>query len=208
LMVSPVLDETKDRLKNVVKEEGADELVISSDTVKTILKDIPNDRQFSGLLEHCNIEKLGPDCRIRLTDGKRKRSFTGKCYPRSYLPFRKIVGPALASSERESGKRIVINLKRFIQLLSTIDKICPDTTGESPVWIDFTESGQIVLRGVNNINGQRCIGIMSAYQGIEGRWLEPDAWETSMMERPKNLLRKTKKLTNIKYKRKHKRRSK
>jgi len=173
LMVSPVKPDTEESLKNVLNKTGRARMVVSSDTIKQVLKDLPIDKQFGGLLEHCDIEKQGQGCQVRLTDGKRRRSFQGKLYPRDYLPYRKIVEPALSARDE---MKVVLNLKRLRAMLDAIEKICPDTTGESPVWLEFTE-GQIVVRGLNNTNGQRCIGIMSTYKGIEGQWLRPDAWE-------------------------------
>lgn len=190
LLVSPVLPETKKSLKNILQESGNDEMTISADTIKTVLKNLPPDKQFGGILEHCNIDKRGNECKIQTTDGKRRRSIIGKLYNRGYLPFKKMVGLALSSSERKSGKRIVLNLKRLILLLSSIEKICPDTTNESPVWIDFTDDGQIVIRAINNTNGQRCIGIMTSYKGIEGQWLEADDWEQSFIEEKPEIKRK------------------
>ena len=201
LMVSPVKPETEDSLNNVLQKTGRAKMVVSADTVKQLLKDLPADKQFGGLLEHCDIERQGQGCKVRLTDGKRRRSFQGKLYPRDYLPYRKIVEPALSSRD---GQKVVLNLKRLLALLSSIEKICPDTTGESPVWVEFSD-GQIILRGLNHINGQRCIGIMSTYKGIEGRWLEPDDWEKSYLQGDASIpLTKHKKKGIVKGKRKFK----
>ena len=201
LMVSPVKQETEDALKNVLNKTEKAQMVVSADTIKQVLKDIPADKQFGGLLEHCDIEKQEGECRVRLTDGKRRRSFQGKLYPRKYLPYKKIVQPALSSRD---GRKVVLNLKRLLALLSTIEKICPDTTGESPVWVEFTNE-QIIVRGLNNTNGQRVIGIMSTYKGIEGRWLDPDAWEVGLSQGEITIpLQKVKKYSIVSKKKKFK----
>lgn len=194
LLVSPVKADTKKRLKNILDEHPSDGVIVSSETVKHVLKDLPADRQFGGLLEHCDVERIGQDCHIRFTDGKRRRSLVGKCYPRQYIPYRDIVGPVLkTSNETNKNVRIVLNLRRLILLLGVIEKICPDTTGESPIWLEFTGDGNVIIRGINNINGQRCIGFMTSYKGIEGRWLVADEWEESYSIHKKKILHKTKK---------------
>lgn len=189
LAVSPVDGKIKEKLANILDEEGEGGITISSETAKGILKRFGTaDKKFDGILDHCNIEKIGgTDCRVTQTDGKRKDRFTGKVYRREFVPYKNVIRPAMVSVTGESdSKKIVLNLKRLLLLLQTIEKIAPDSSGDSPVWIEFTDNDYIVIRGINMINGQRALGIMSSYTGVEGKWLEPNEWERSLCEDDSN----------------------
>lgn len=185
LAVSPVHADVKKKLSNVLDESGTGEaMTISSETVKSILKRFGADRKFGGLLDHCNIESIGKgECRIVMTDGKRTDKLIGKLYHREYVMYKNMVKVAMETvAGKGDGKRIVLNLKRLLLLLNTIDKIAPDSSGDSPVWIEFTPSNYIIIRGLNKVNGQRFMGVMSSYEGIEGKWLDPDSWELSFLK--------------------------
>lgn len=185
LAVGPVKDEVKRKLKNVLPEKGEGGLTINSDTIRDIIKNIPADKQFYGLREHCNVERDGDEVLVTMTDGKRKKRTRGRLFPREFLPYKSLVKKAMETSDSGRSVRIVLNLKRLILLLQTIERAAPDTTGENPVWIEFTDKNYIIIRGLNMINGQRCVAIMSPYEGTEGKWLELDEWERSFLDEPK-----------------------
>lgn len=185
IVVSPVKQELKNKLVNVVQEKGYGSMSVNADTVRKIIRSIPADRKYSGLLEHCNVERIGSrTCCFTMTDGKREQSIVGKVYPREFLPYRTLVQNAVETSEVGKGMRLVMNLKRLLLLLQTIEKVAPDTSGDSPIWVEFTEKNYIIIRALNMITGQRCIGIMSPYGGTEGKWLNVDDWERSFTEEP------------------------
>lgn len=190
IAVAPVKEDVKHKIQNIITEAGAGGMTISADTVRHILKDMPADKQFGGLLEHCNIEKINDEeCRITLTDGKRKRNIVGKIYRREYVPYRPLFKVAMEVCVNGTSRRIVLNLKRLLLLLQTIEKVAPDTSGDSPVWIEFTDSDYIIVRGINMITGQRAIGVMSSFTGTEGKWLEPDEWERSFVDAPRPVVK-------------------
>lgn len=180
LMVSPVNEQVKEKLTEtkILRDSKSRPMTIPAETIRTIIKDLPADKKFGGLLEHCNIKGDGDECRVELTDGKRKRSFEGKLYPKDYIPYEKLIGPALKrTEEEEDGMRVVLNKKRLLHLLDCINKIAPDSSDDDPIYVSFTERGDIVLRGENYKTGQRFIACMWAYTGGEGEWLELNEWE-------------------------------
>lgn len=190
IVVSPVKEETLDKLKTILPNNCREDIIVSSDTVKEILKTMGSDRQYGGLLEHCNIEAVArhnagdsgrAEVKVTLTDGKRAKTITGARYTRGYVPYQKIVTKAVDSAKKKSV-RVVVNMKRLGHLLETIQKICPDGAGESPLFMEFGDAGEIIIRSINFVNGQRVIGIMSSYQGQEGKWLEYDAWEKQFLQ--------------------------
>jgi len=185
VVVSPVEDKVRDKLKTILADNGHEDIILSADTVKEILKVMGSDKHYGGLLEHCNVERQGEEeVKVTFTDGKRTKTIAGRRYTRKYVPYQNVVRQAVDSAAKRS-LRTVVNLKRLLHLLETIDKMCPDKTGESPVWMEFGGEGEIIVRAVNFVNEQRVIGIMGAYQGTEGKWLDYTEWEGSFLDKGK-----------------------
>jgi len=67
-----------------------------------------------------------------------------------------------------------------LNILLTMEKVCPDTSGESPIYLDFTKDNSIIIKGYSNQTGQRVIAIMTSYKDIEGKWLNADSWEKKL----------------------------
>jgi hypothetical protein len=110
----------------------------------------------------------------------RDRSIGAKVYTRAYFNYRHAFQKA---NEAASRVRVVLNRKRLISLLEALDRICPDSSGEFPVFLEFTNAGDVLMKAQGH-HGQRVLGFMKAYQGGEGAWMEPDAWERGMMNDP------------------------
>jgi hypothetical protein len=197
LAVSPISDKVRKKIGNIFEEKGTipdKGLTVNADSIKDILKYIPSDRAYGGLLEHCNIEPIKDDerkCRFTMTDGKERTSKTGKLYTRAYLEYKRLFAEAMktctADEEATPGnKRIVLNLKRLIVLLEAIAQVAPDSSGDNPVWVEFTKDNYIVIRAINMTMDQRAIGIMMPFTGVEGKWLEPNEWERGYLPSVRN----------------------
>lgn len=189
IIVSPVQKKVKEYLSPILKEHKGESTTITSETVKSVMKDMPPDKKFHGLLEHCDL-KVEDDGEIiiSLTDGKRERSIRGKAYRRKYIDFSHFT----SALTRRSGQKVVVNLTRFILLLQTIDKIVKTGDEENPVFIEFTDQNEIIIRGVDRNSGQRVIGIMSQYIKEEQKWLKENEWEMSLSVRKKKMRSKKK----------------
>lgn len=184
--VSPVIRELKEKIP--LKETKAKHSVtISSETVKEVIKNMPKDLLFHGLLEH--VELNVQDNTFLLSDGKRKRNIIARLYQRAFINFQEIFKRA---GKSPVSTRFVINRKRLINILQTIDKICPDSSGESPVFIELNEAGNVILKGRNN-KGQRVLSVMSTYKGVEGSWMEDSSWEKKLLGRRRAKKRELKK---------------
>lgn len=172
--VSPVSDKTREvvPLENSV---GTGDVTVSVETVKEILKNMPSDKKFNGVLEHCDLDGEG---KFTLTDGKRLRSITGKIFSREFLDFRKVFAKAKASPVKQ---RVALNRERLTKLLEFLGKVCPDGGNEVPVYLEFTEDGGVLARVEHLVTGQRALGYMTALQEArEGAWLEADGWEEGL----------------------------
>jgi hypothetical protein len=173
LLVSPVLEARKETLP--IKDSGpTKDITVSTDTIKEVLKALPVDKKFDGSLEHCDLSADGV---FTHTDGPRDHTIRAKVYPRQYIDYRGVLSAAKASPV---VARVVLNRDRLANLLTMLDKICPDGTGEAPVFLEFTQDNDIFMRAINPLNKQRAIAYMTSYKGEEGQWLEEDAWERHM----------------------------
>ena len=172
--VSPVLKNIVDKLhlKSTPLKEG---VTISSDTAKKILKNVPNDTTFGGLLEHLDVvSQGGPNVHFIMHDGKQEMNVSGTKYPGQYIKWEEIISRSIKGG---TNKRIIINRARLKLLLETLEKVCPDTSGESPVYMEFTKDDDIIVKAKNLKNGQRCIGVMKTYRYNEEAWINDSKWE-------------------------------
>lgn len=184
LCVSPVDDEIKEAVQ--LRESKCSAVSVSSETIKDVLKIVPRDLKYGGLLEHVDVRETEKGVIFTTTDGKRQKQIAGKVVDHRYTNYREIVKKALTSRE---SKQIVLNRKRLLALLDTMEKICPDGSGKSPIYIEFSERGDIILRCENRKTRQRVIGIMWSYSGVEGKWLELNDWEKGFVSEEVKSLR-------------------
>lgn len=176
--ISPVMPEM---LKHsLLKDEPLEsDTSISSDSVSEILKNIPKDTKFSGVTELCSVKKKNGRVKFGLHDGKRKKSIEAKQFNGSYVQYLDVFERAYNTS---TIIKTATNLKRLITVLKCIDDICSDSSKECPVFLQFTEQGNIIIRAKNPKNGQHVISIMKAYDGIEGHFPEYSDFEKSLFK--------------------------
>lgn len=155
------------------------DLCIPFETCKEVLRGMPKDVLFKGLLEHVDISREGV---FTLTDGIRKRTITAKVYEREWIKWRDIAKRAEAP-----GTRCVMNRKRFLKLLETIDAICQDS---EEVYLQIS-SDVVSVRAMNQRTGQRALGIMNVYKGVEA-WLDVEIAEPMKQGVKRVLCRKAK----------------
>lgn len=183
LAIEPVKEEIVKKLP-IYKERAVRlGLTISAETVREILKNMPKDTLFGGLLEYCRIDPIGVNkASITISDGRRGRIIEAKLYDREYFDWRKLVSDTL-QAETAQRPRAILNRKRINALLNCIEKICPDSTGESPIFVEFKENFSVVFRSINQRTGQSCVGVMNAYRGAEGKWMDGNNWEKGLIKR-------------------------
>lgn len=190
LAVSPVKKKVEKSVPleaGTVPEEG---VVLPSSFIKAVMRDIPKDREFGGLLEHLSVraENGEPEVTVKITDGKRAQSIKGRRFPREYIDYLEVFRNAF--STRKRGVRTVLNLKRLLSLLNAVDKICDDRSGELPVYLEFAEDGTIIVRATDFRTAQDVVGVMSAYHGIEGEWKKMSVWER-LLSKAKTMVKKS-----------------
>jgi hypothetical protein len=173
LCVSPVADDMREKVPLDERKMFSNE-TIASETAKEVLKNMPRDTKFRGVLEHCDYASG----KFELTDGKRRRTLSAKTWPRDYVNYRDVLTNA---HTKRDGKRCAVNLKRLMTILQTIDKICPDSSKNSAVFLEFTEDNNIFFRCTNPATQQKVLAYMKAYDTREMPWPELDEWERDLL---------------------------
>lgn len=178
IAVSPVDKEIKEKINSVFKDEESNPVTITSETAKEVIKNIPNDIRFKGMLEHtevvCTNDK---SVSFNLNDGAREKTIYGKINPLRYPDYKNMFKRCLSNKK---NIRLVVNAKRLLPLIETIMKISEDNGDFSRMYIEFTEEKDIILRMQNPKTKQRAIGLMWCYKGNENVWLEPNQWEEGL----------------------------
>jgi len=188
LLVSPVHEQVRN---NVPIEEsyGGGGVAVEAKAVREAIRNMPRDTMFGGLLEHCDIKSFRGDkssTQLITSDGHRKRQLSGRVWPRDYINYKKIVRLAF---QNETAGRVVLNLKRMLSLLISINKICADPSGETPIYLEFTNAGTIIVRATNRRMRQDVMGIMVTYTGTEGKWKNLSDWERGLTSKKTNIKR-------------------
>jgi len=160
-------------------ELGDERVAVSPETVREMLKNVPRDRRFGGLLEHIDVRASATDVTFESTDGKRKTRKTAKRSDREVnsAPATKLI---LDTFGRKDVTVMCLNLSRFIDLIAAMDSISDDSSGESPVWVAVSPDGDIALRTVKWKTGQRVLGYMHSYNGADSQIPELSEWERRM----------------------------
>jgi DNA polymerase III sliding clamp (beta) subunit (PCNA family) len=160
----------------VIRDIHSGSFSIPARSVNEILKAIPRDVQYKGLLEQAAITKESDDhVEFSTTDGLQTRAITTKKHRKNFPNIKEILKPVY----HKDKVKVCINRARLIKLLTALDKACPDSGGEQPVYLEISsDSGEVLLRTQNVRTGQVAIGLIGSY---EGEWLKKSKWEKEMM---------------------------
>lgn len=180
--VSPVEEGIKEKL-HLEETELDDALTINSEFAKKILKNIPADTHFGGLLEHVDIENsTGSRVDVSLHDGRQGFSINGRKYPDKYTAHEEILQNSLNA---RNGFRLVVNRSRLQLILDTIAKTCPDSSAETPIFLEFCDNHTILIRCINRVNGQRVMAALLTTSFNEDKWLKDKSWERGLLSHEK-----------------------
>lgn len=178
ILVSPVRKSIKRNIP-IDETELTEDITVPKDGINQMNKFISKDSQFGGLLEYLDIEKSTP-VRVRFkalnTKGEEVR-MSGGLYRRKYIDYQAVLDRTLNSRVK---KRVIVNRARLKLLLEAMEKVCPDTSAESPVYLEFTEQDELVLRSLNRKTGQRALAVMFNYLYKERDWLDENRWEEEL----------------------------
>ena len=169
LFVEGVKEKVKESL--TLKETKGESVTLPLEVVNEMIKSIPRDGLFKGLLEHADVDVKREVIVVTTTDGKRNRLMEFKVYLRKWIDFKSVVR-YYARGTRVT--EVLLNRKRLLGLLETIDKVCPDSSGEAVIAIEIKDNGVIAVRGENRRTGQSVLGIINVIKGV---WDRNKVWE-------------------------------
>lgn len=170
MIVSKVDKDIQERLRKIYGDNKSERVNVSSMTIREVLKNLPADRKYGGMLEHADIvSKDGKKVQFTIYDGARKRSIDGRVNPSTYPPFEKLFSRALNNKQKI---KLVLNAKRLLSLLETIVKCSGDTSDFSPIYVEFTTENEMIVRMTNPKTNQECIGLMLPYTENEAPWTD------------------------------------
>jgi hypothetical protein len=171
------------RLQSVpLKDSGMCACSVRAESLRAVVKHMPKDTLFKGLLEYADIKVDGSMGYWTMTDGK--RTHTTSCAVdrydeklidelRSTWGNRWVMGtPAPVSA---------VNLKRLLLLLNAFTLAGCALTGEEPLWIKVSDDGSILFRAQNYQTGQRVIGMTTGYDVDEGKEEVISEWESGVI---------------------------
>jgi len=181
MAVSPVKEDVRSKVP-IQSSVGCSD-TISSETVREVLRGMTRDTMFGGLLEHCD-ESSG---KFKLTDGKRERTVAGKVWSREYVDYQRIFERMFGGV---SSNRVVCNLRRLVDVLSCIDRMFPDSSKNSRVFLEFALENNIIIRAENTMRSQRVVAVLKSYSGLEAEWIDEDDWEKTLTGKNKTEKRK------------------
>lgn len=180
IFVSPVPKDIASKVP-LKQEEVSEDIVLSLETVGELGRAVPRDTMFKGVLEHLEVRDGGAEGEVlvKVTDGKRHKDIRCRSYGRRFIDTERVLGDVLGS--RKLGQ-VAVNLRRFLSVVETLNKVCPDGSGEVPLYLEFYEKATI-LRTVNLKTGQRAVAIVYNYRPDALTWMEESEWEKRMLRR-------------------------
>lgn len=176
VVVTPIRSDIREKLP--LKENDSEAVTISSDTIKELIRFIGVDKQYNGLLEHCDIVKEDENVKMTCYDSmKRPRVIQARAFPGAYFPYLELIKRIYA---KKMPIQIKVNRVRFANLLMTIEKVCGDNSDFAPLYIEFSEDGDMIVRAESKRTGQKVIAVS---RGLTNKnWLEPEAWEKKLID--------------------------
>ena len=185
IAVSPVAQEVRKSLKFYADKEitGNNQGTITAETVKNVLKYMPKDILYKGLLEHTDFNQG----EFKINDGKRTHSVKGNIFSRKYIDYKKFL--KTVGAEKEETK-VTLNLKTLLLTLNNLDKITQNTTNDNPVYLTITEKGHLIFRSENYRTNQRVIAVTKSYKGEEETWLKMNFWEKKILGKLEGIVKK------------------
>lgn len=157
------------------------DLTIPSEYVKGVLKEVKTDKTFDGLLEYVDVHELHKsvsDGAFTWIEDGCPKTLRFDVDSSNFIDYRSVFTRSLND---RSGVRLKMNRVRLKALVDTLDKVAPDN-GEAPVYIEFTEAGDMIMRATNDKTGQRAVAVMTRYSERGGDWLDPDEWERGLCD--------------------------
>ena len=179
--VSPVPSAVSEKIP--LDKSGEVNCCVSAESIKHIVTSI-KDIAFGGLLEFANIKIDDKKVSFTFKDGKRTSSVEVNKLSGSWIKWKDILKNAL---KRKRETKVILNRSRLKMLLEVMDKTSPDKGGESPLYLEFTDDNNVVLRSFNALTGQWTYAVMTSYKMGMDVWPEETEFEKKLLKSGKRL---------------------
>lgn len=148
-------------------------VTIAAETIKEVLKALPSDKRFGDLLDNVKLSCSSGAAVFVFNDGVRSRSIEARTYKHGFIDYRE----RFRRASTDSSYNVVINRKRLLSVLQALEKIAPDSSGEFPLFLEFTRT-HLLIRLQHPKTGQHivCAIVLSEVD----QWLERNKWEESL----------------------------
>ena len=160
--------------KNNLKEN----IVISCESAEKIVKAIPADRLFKGILEHASLTLDNDNIKVEIKSGKSSHFLTIKNIKKEFIDWRKFIKQVYA--EKRSAQSFVYNRLRLLSAITTLENACKYEGKFSPVFCEVSGENKMLWRAQNELTGQR-IWIVFDFSVIKEKWPELNDWEKSFV---------------------------
>lgn len=154
-------------------EELKESVNIKSSSIVEILKHLPADKLFNGLLEQTKVVKRDSKLIFKISTGVTSQNLEIPYNTKPFINFKEVLSKFL---NRSVPAHIAIDRKRLLQLLTTLDKVANDSTENSPVFFE-EQNGEILLRVINPVTKQIGLGLLPSLNVPEESWKLATKWE-------------------------------
>ena len=155
-----VLPLSIEMIKNVPLDDSGrlqTQMVLTSETTRAILKNIPKDRLFKGALEFCDISNDGV---VTTTDGRQRHTMQITPVKVRFPDYKTEFRNAICGTIMQNIS-VMTNRKRFRSFIECLEKVCPYDGDFSPMQFDFSSSDYVVARSRNELTNQNVVGIIA-----------------------------------------------
>lgn len=148
------------------------EINIWADSINKLIRAIPRDTQFKGLLEHVEIHhEMSGEVKAEISDGTMNHEIGVRVSNLKMEGWLEVFRNAAASMHNIASfldpsevMEIVLNRKRLSQLLNVLEKVMAYDGSFSPAHWYFAHDGSVIMRCKNELNGQRMVGVIGAQE--------------------------------------------
>lgn len=139
-------------------------ILLTAKTTKELIKRIPADKQFKGILEHVAIAPVAGNrskAIVRYTNGM---TVSEDMIPRKpddrWIEYRSMFAAMMKVPEGYAQlRRFVVNRKRLSMLILAMDRVCAYDGKFAVTGIEFSASGAVVLRAFHELLGLKMIAV-------------------------------------------------
>lgn len=178
----PVLESVSERVPLPAKGKLRDRIVLSSEMATELLKMIPTDKVFKGLLEHASVDfvdETGSELNIVIKDGQHTKTVKMHSLNMQWGEWKKVF--IETKKHISSVQNFVYNRKRLEASVAAIRASCNYQGDFAAIFSEYCTLGRMLWKCVNELTGQSVV-IVSNLAEIQQVNNVVGAWEKSLYQ--------------------------